>query len=265
MATSFLQLPSISSLILLLLIVPILISPASSLVCTSQKFKGSAHYSNCTDLPTLNSFLHWSYDSTNSTLSIAFIASPAKPEGWVAWALNPTGEGMVGAQALLAYKASNGSMVVKTYNISSYSSIVESKLSFGVWDKKAESSNGVMRIFAKLALPAGLTSVNQVWQVGSTVTNGVPEKHEFQPANLNAKGKLDFVQAQNQISAAPAHAPSPGPGGGGGATGLSTGSHTGPSTGSHTGPGSAATRNGGLLLELNGFFLFFGILVLYGF
>lgn len=167
---------------------------------------------------------------------------------------------MVGAQALLAYKASNGSMVVKTYNISSYSSIVESKLSFGVRDKKAESSNGVMRIFAKLALPAGMTSVNQVWQVGSTVTNGVPEKHEFQPANLNAKGKLGFVQAQNQISAAPAHAPSPGPGG----SGSGSGSASGPSTGSHTGPGSAATRNGGLLLELNGFFLFFGILVLYG-
>lgn len=35
---------------------------------------------------------------------------------------------MVGSQALIAFKDANGSMVVKTYNIKSYSEIVEGKI-----------------------------------------------------------------------------------------------------------------------------------------
>lgn len=115
---------------------------------------------------------------------------------------------MVGAQALLAYKASNGSMVVKTYNISSYSSIAESKLWFDVLDKKAESSHGVIRIFAKLALPENLPTVNQVWQVGPSVVGGKPGKHEFKADNLNAKGTLQLVQDAGKLSPAPSPSPS---------------------------------------------------------
>ncbi|KAI9071733.1 hypothetical protein K1719_046310 [Acacia pycnantha] len=97
--------------------------PATSLTCTSQKFTGNKVYSNCVDLPVLNSFLHWTHDSSNSSLSIAFVA-PAKPGGWVSWAINPTGTGMAGAQALVAFKDEKGVVMAKTYNISSYSSVV---------------------------------------------------------------------------------------------------------------------------------------------
>ncbi|XP_052170708.1 auxin-induced in root cultures protein 12-like [Diospyros lotus] len=193
-------------LTLALLLLLQLISPALSLKCTSQSVSSKKNqlYTNCTDLPSLGAYLHWTHDASKSTLYVAFLAPPTKADGWIAWAINPTSTGMAGSQALLAFKQPNGSMAVNTYDISSYSSIVLSKLSFDVSDMSAEYSGGLMKIFATLALPKNATSVNQVWQVGSSVSNGMPTRHEFQSANLNAKGPLDLVK-----KAAPAAAPAP--------------------------------------------------------
>lgn len=80
-----------------------LISPANALICSSQKLSNNL-YTNCTDLPTLNSSLHWTHIANTSSISIAFVAPPSKPDGWIAWAINPTGTGMPGSQALLAFK-----------------------------------------------------------------------------------------------------------------------------------------------------------------
>ncbi|XP_009358991.2 cytochrome b561 and DOMON domain-containing protein At3g25290 [Pyrus x bretschneideri] len=168
-----------------------LISPALSLTCTSQTFTNNKLYSKCADLPVLGSFLHWTYDPANSTLSIAFISPPSKTDGWIAWAINPTSTGMAGSQTLLAYQKSGGSMAVKTFNISSYKDIVESKLSFEVWDTAAESSGGVFRLFAKLKVEK--ETVNQVWQVGPSVSDGFPVKHDFLTPNLNSKGTLSLT------------------------------------------------------------------------
>ncbi|XP_059626257.1 cytochrome b561 and DOMON domain-containing protein At3g25290-like [Cornus florida] len=186
------------SALTLTLLLFFLISPSHSQTCTSQKFTNNKLYQYCNDLPQLSSYLHWTYDSQKSTLSIAFVAPPAKSDGWIAWAINPTGTGMVGAQSLIAFKQSNGSMGVFTYNISSYQSIVESKLSFDVTDMSADYSDGLMRIFATVALPGGAaTPVNQVWQVGPSVASNFPARHEFQPANLNSKGTLDLLGGQS--------------------------------------------------------------------
>ncbi|CAH1443876.1 unnamed protein product [Lactuca virosa] len=56
-----------------------------------------------------------------------------------------------------------------------------------------------MRIFATVELPKkGMTSVNQVWRVGPSVSaDGFPAKHAFQPANLGAKGRLDLLSGQS--------------------------------------------------------------------
>ncbi|KAM2176025.1 hypothetical protein ACFX1Q_035362 [Malus domestica] len=169
----------------------LLISPALSLTCTSQTFANNKLYSKCADLPVLSSFLHWTYDPANSTLSIAFISPPSKSDGWIAWAINPTSTGMPGSQTLLAYKKADGSMAVKTFNISSYKDILESKLSFDVWDTAAESSGGVFRLFAKLKVEK--ETVNQVWQVGPSVSDGFPAKHDFLTPNLNSKGTLSLT------------------------------------------------------------------------
>ncbi|KAI9071259.1 hypothetical protein K1719_009044 [Acacia pycnantha] len=170
-----------------------LFTPVASLTCTSQK--SNELYTNCIDLPVLSSYLHWTYNSSNSSLAVAFFAAPASSNGWVSWAINPTGAGMVGAQALIAFKNS-GAMTVKTYNISSYKSIVPGKLSFDVWDTRAEESGGLMMIFAKIKVPENKDSLNQVWQAGPSVTNGMPDQHDFATANMNSKGTLSLSGGQ---------------------------------------------------------------------
>ncbi|CAK9140880.1 unnamed protein product [Ilex paraguariensis] len=199
----------------------LLISPTQSLNCSSKNFTNNILYTNCTDLPTLSSYLYWTYEPTNSSLSILFIAPPAKPTGWIAWAINPTGTGMAGSQALIAFQGSNGTMAVKTYNISSYTSVVESKLSFDVLNPRAEYSGGLMMIFATLALPKNMTTVSQVWQVGASVTSGVPMKHDFGPANLNSKGSLELVKV------AQSNGTTTGGGSGGGSSNTTSGGPSG--------------------------------------
>ncbi|KAL8026888.1 hypothetical protein ABFX02_14G059000 [Erythranthe guttata] len=192
MASSLRYFPS--SLLLLIAAVSLLASPATSQTCKSQTF-GTTTFANCADLPALGAFLHYTYDSSAApypTLTLAFVAPPASPDGWVAWALNPRGSGMVGSQALVAFRETSGSAVVKTYNITSYLSIAESPISYEVLSKQAEFSGGVMTIFATLRMPAtkGDVELNQVWQVGASVRNGVPAAHAFGADNFISTGTL---------------------------------------------------------------------------
>ncbi|KAL8106559.1 cytochrome b561 and DOMON domain-containing protein At3g25290 [Apium graveolens] len=196
-------------LFLLSLLITLSFTPTThSQKCTSQTFTNNKLYKNCTDLPTLDSYLHYNYDADESTLSVVFIAPPAKPDGWIAWGINPNGTGMIGTQALIAYKKSDGKMTVKTYNLVSYRQIVQSKLSFDVSDMSAEYSDGVMRIFAKFELPENMTVINQVWQVGAVVNNEIPAKHAFDPVNLNAKAELKLDKSAGKNSTG---APNPSP------------------------------------------------------
>ena len=82
--------------------------------------------------------------------------------------------GMIEAQSFIAFK-SKGCYIVKTYNLTSYKAITESKLSFENWDLAVEEYNGDITIKASLKIPAKQESLNQVWQVGSAVTNGMPK------------------------------------------------------------------------------------------
>lgn len=186
-----------------------LLSPSLALTCSPQpSFPNKKNYSSCTLLPYLNATLHFTFDHANSSLSLAFSAARPSSGGWVAWAINPTSTGMVGAQALMALKTSTGSVVAKTFNISSYHSIVESKLSFDVWDLSAdETAGGTMRLFASVKVPAGATSLNQVWQVGSAVDGTRPKIHDMTDANKNSKEGLQLLGAESGPAPAPAPAP----------------------------------------------------------
>lgn len=110
---------------------------------------------------------------------------------------------MAGSQTLLAFK-NNGSMVVKTYNISSYSSIVEGKLSFDVWDLEAEaSSDGKMVLYGSLKVEESAKKLNQVWQVGPGIAGGHPMKHAFDKANLGSVEELQLVEKLSPSSPSP--------------------------------------------------------------
>ncbi|XP_021807150.1 auxin-induced in root cultures protein 12-like [Prunus avium] len=185
MASSLLLLVSVSWFSSFL---TLLVSPAQAVTCTSQAFNNNKLYSSCTDLPFLSSYLHWTYNTSNSSLSIAFVSMPSQSDGWVAWGINPTSTKMAGAQILLAYNTDSGIPTVKTFNISSYTSVVPGKLSFDIWDISSEFSNGTFKIFAAVKVPKNEKSVNQVWQVGPGVnqTSGFPDKHDIVGPNLKS-------------------------------------------------------------------------------
>ncbi|MCI27145.1 auxin-induced in root cultures protein 12-like, partial [Trifolium medium] len=163
-----------------------LISPHSALNCTSQKLPSNRIYKNCTDLPHLGATIHFTYNTTNRSLTVAYTAVPTH-NGYVAWGINPTGGGMIGTQALIAYKL-NGKIGVELYNLTSYGGITAVKsLSIETWDLSAEESNGVITIFGAVKFPETADNVSQVWQVGP-VTNGKPAMHALQPENKEAQG-----------------------------------------------------------------------------
>lgn len=220
-----------------------LISPAVSQTCSTQNILTTQKtpFQTCLDLPVLDSYLHYTYNETNSSLSIAFVATPARPSGWVAWAINPTGTGMAGSQAFVALRSGPGvAPVVKTYNISSYSTLVQGKLAFDFWDLRTEALTGNrVVIHTSVKVPAGEDSVNQVWQIGGNVTNGRIGIHPFTPSNLKSTAVLRFSGSD-----APASAP-----GGGAST----------TPGQAGGPGNA----GSMTTRVN-FGVSLGVLVLLG-
>ncbi|KAK9757222.1 hypothetical protein RND81_01G149300 [Saponaria officinalis] len=199
----------------------------SQTTCNSLTFSNKTTYNNCIDLFALNATLHWTYNPTNPTLSIAFTARPPTPDGWVAWALNPTGSGMVGAQSVIAYKSnSNGPISVSTYDVKSYHDITMGPISYNVTGLSAEVSNGKITVFATWGLRHGVSEVNHVWQVGPVV-GGKPGKHEFKEDNLGAKMKL---QLRNGSGSGPNGAPVGSPAGSkskNGALNLTHGSNNG--------------------------------------
>ncbi|KAI4326364.1 hypothetical protein MLD38_031686 [Melastoma candidum] len=157
-------------------------------------------YSNCVDLSTLGASLHYTYDPTNSTLSLSYVATAPSSSGWISWALNPNPNpaeaGMIGAQAVIAFKDGTGAVVAKTYNVTAYGSVTESPISYETWDRTAEvATGGIMRLSAKFKVGADAVAkgLNQVWQVGGSVADGVPQMHELKEGNKNAKGVLDVV------------------------------------------------------------------------
>ncbi|KAJ6824906.1 deSI-like proteinisoform X1 [Iris pallida] len=88
--------------------------------CASRTFSSNRVFSTCAALPHLSASLHWTLDPSTSLLSLAF-AAPAPSDGWLAWAVNPTADGMIGSQTLIAFRGGHsGAVVVKTYNITSY-------------------------------------------------------------------------------------------------------------------------------------------------
>lgn len=103
---------------------------------------------------------------------------------------------MVGAQVIVAFK-NNGVMVMKTLDLKSYKVFIPGKLSFDVWDMKAEEDGGLMKIFATVKVPVNVTAINHVWQVGPSVTAGMIAPHDFNPSNLNSKGRLSLNGAKD--------------------------------------------------------------------
>lgn len=201
---------------LALLLLVMALPEAMSASCADEHFPPGSKYVTCEDLPSLGASLHWTYDASVPSLSLAFVAAPAAPGGWVAWGINPTGGGMVGAQALLALAGdaatSTAASAVRTYNITGYAPLgkASTPIAFPATGLAADvgGGGGKVRLYATLRLGTGTKKVvNHVWQVGSSVTRGAPDMHAMNPENLASMGKLVLSDGAVEIAPAPAGDP----------------------------------------------------------
>jgi hypothetical protein len=179
------------------LLLAALLPPSARAACASDAFPSNraAYYASCADLPRLGASVHWTHDRASGDLSVAFVARPAAPGGWVAWAINPSGDGMPGAQALVAAPY-DGAWSVQTYNISGYALGEPGPITFPALDLAAELvDDGRVAVFGRLNVGPGAAVLNQVWQVGAAVSDGSPAPHAMGGDNLAAKGKLDLLTA----------------------------------------------------------------------
>lgn len=171
---------------------------ATAQSCANYNFASSNQdFSSCSDLPYLNSHLHWKYSPSAETVQIAFRCTGVSSSRWVAWAINPTSHGMVGSQALVAYRKSDGTMRAYTSPVTSYQTgLQEGDLSFPVSDLTATYSNNEIIIFATLKLQNISSSVNQVWQEGP-VSNDSPGMHPVSGANVQSVGTLNLLSGES--------------------------------------------------------------------
>ncbi|CAL9158254.1 cytochrome b561 and DOMON domain-containing protein At5g47530-like [Musa acuminata AAA Group] len=169
-------------------------SSAQAQNCSSESFSGNRLYSSCNSLPYLGASLHWTYHASNGTVDVAYRALQSS-SGWVAWAINPSGAGMIGANAFLAFPDSAaGAVTVWTTQLSTYSPTVQDQnLSFSVYSKAAEYSDGSYTIYATLEVPSNNTKVNVVWQASTQIENGVPNGHSTLGDNVNSQSTLDLL------------------------------------------------------------------------
>nr|GMD36065.1 cytochrome B561 and DOMON domain-containing protein At5g47530-like [Ipomoea batatas] len=68
--------------------------------CMNFDFSGNRVFATWSNLPVLNSVLHWTYHQFNQTVDIAYLHGGVTTSNWVAWGLNVGGSGMRGTQCL---------------------------------------------------------------------------------------------------------------------------------------------------------------------
>lgn len=179
------------------LLLSLLASPSSAQTCASQTFPDNMQYLNCTDLPALSSYLHWTYHQSNGTVEMAFRHAGTTSSRWSAWGINPSGPNMLGTQALVAYVNSSGVAQAFTTSIDSvFPTLQPTDLSFQVPNLSATFENDEMTIFGVLRIPENMLSTSQVWQEGS-VSNDQLQSHTISGANLQSRGSINFLTGQS--------------------------------------------------------------------
>ncbi|GAV90063.1 Cytochrom_B561 domain-containing protein/DUF568 domain-containing protein [Cephalotus follicularis] len=158
--------------------------------CSTHNFPNTKQYAACSDLPTLNSSLHWNYHPSSHEVDIAFRHYGNSENRSVAWAINPTSTHTIGSQALVAFRKSDGTLLSYTSPMTSYGTqLKEGNLSFAVHGVSA------LFIFATLELPSNTTIVNHLWQEGP-LSGDTPMMHSLSGANLKSYGTVDFISGR---------------------------------------------------------------------
>ncbi|XP_023554487.1 cytochrome b561 and DOMON domain-containing protein At5g35735-like isoform X2 [Cucurbita pepo subsp. pepo] len=176
------------------LIVLSLCLSVSAQSCRSYNgFANNQVFAACVDHPVLNSVLHWTYIESNNTLRIAFRRPSTTANQWIAWGINPQGLAMFGTQALVAHQNSTGGTHAYTSSLNPPGpTLQQSDLRYGVSELSATHVNDEMTLFATITLPAGMTTINQVWQEGP-MAGGAPSAHALTNDNRASRNTLDLL------------------------------------------------------------------------
>ncbi|XP_030928192.1 cytochrome b561 and DOMON domain-containing protein At5g47530-like isoform X1 [Quercus lobata] len=175
-----------STPILIICIVISLVYISSAQTCSNYTFSTNQVFNSCIDLPVLQSHLHWNYIPSTRSIQIAYRATQTST-GWIAWAINPTGTSMIGSQAIVAFLNANGTMTAYTTPITSYNpSMKQAALSFRVSNISATYAKNEMTIFGVVGPLNNGTTVNHVWQAGSSVVNNIPQMHPTSGPNIQS-------------------------------------------------------------------------------
>lgn len=181
-------------------------SAGAQSTCTKSFSSSNRLFSSCQSLKQLSANFAWSYNPEKGNMKMAFTAKPAASGGWVSWGINPAGTGMVGTRSLIAFKHSNGSMVVTTYNITTKAGPPKpSAIDYKVEDMVAESTSGQITIYATWTLMNNKTSISHVWQTGPGVTGLIPKTHAFNADNLGSSGTIDVSSGVTTASSGSPH------------------------------------------------------------
>ncbi|XVF31866.1 hypothetical protein REPUB_Repub17cG0031200 [Reevesia pubescens] len=176
------------------------LASSSAQTCLTKTFSNNNRYANCSDLPALNCFLHWTNDQAAGTVEIAFRHSGTTSSRWSAWGINPNGPKMLYSQVLVAFVNSSVAQAFTMSVDTMTPSMKQSNLSFQVQNLSATFENNEMTIFAVLRIPENLLSTSQVWQEGP-VSNGQLGVHPLSGANLQSAGSVNFITGESGGSA----------------------------------------------------------------
>lgn len=172
--------------------------PISSPCSTSIQFNNTVHnFDKCYDLVVQSASLAWTLNLQTSSIQIAFSGSAPSSSGWIGWGLNPVQPQMVGTSAFIAYTASNGSNLLP-YQLTSATlggtPLACSPIDYVVQSSAVEISGTTMSMLVVLQLPnASQTTLNHVWNRGSSVSNFQPAPHSMQPNDLLGVTQIDMA------------------------------------------------------------------------
>jgi hypothetical protein len=189
---------NILKLVLCLFVLSTLHLTSSAQKCKEYKFPNNKVYANCSDLPYLSSFLHWTY--SKGILEVAYRRIGITSNRWVSWALNPNNKinkAMIGAQAFVAILQSNGSIKAYTTVIEGgYNTHLEMGDVFypgGENNIRVTYQNNEVVIYTEVSIiPVGSKFVVHTWQDGPLL-GSIPQRHDLAYANLHSKGVLNLV------------------------------------------------------------------------
>lgn len=160
---------------------------------------GVGTYQECTNLPTQQASLAWTYHAHNATLDVVFSGTVISPSGWVAWGINPGSPEMTGTRALVAFtEPSTGSAAVLPFVLDSSAKLQRAPLTSRPLDIPLLASSAVFRgtaveIHATLRLAPNRTTLHHVWNRGSQMQGHSPSVHPLTAADLSSRATLDIA------------------------------------------------------------------------